>query len=281
MSRKNNSAVAEIKERLQDGTLSVFEKERYKSYLETMAKFPKYSANNQLLIHMQNPNATMVCGYSDWKKKQRQVLKGEKGIKVLAPNKRKEKVEVTDANGNPVFDANGNPVTKTREKFIGFRVATIFDVSQTIGEPVNSITSLFSGDVDGYPAILEALKCASPCTVAFSPDAIGSEFIPGSNKIVVPTGLSQQQTIQQLLPAVASAMIYDDGGVIYSRESVEAESVAYIVAKHFKVDVDYDFDYIAEYSGGKSLEELTAAIKNINKAAGNMIKSIEGSLATA
>ena len=65
---------------------SFFESERFKEYLRTMSKFYNYSFNNTLLIAMQKPEATYVAGYTSWQRNfDRQVMKGEKGIKILAP----------------------------------------------------------------------------------------------------------------------------------------------------------------------------------------------------
>ena len=78
--------VKKLMDELVDGVTGIFDSEKYKSYLRTMAKFPHYSFNNTLLIYLQRPAASHVAGYQTWKSKfGRQVKKGEKGIQILAP----------------------------------------------------------------------------------------------------------------------------------------------------------------------------------------------------
>ena len=118
----NNLAIQEITEKLHEGTLSLYEKNRYKAFLEAINKFPDYSANNQVLIFCQSDGrATMVCGYNDWQTKHnRHVVKGGKGMKILAPKTKQVLVEQKDSLGNTLLDKNGNPVMKPEKKFIGF-----------------------------------------------------------------------------------------------------------------------------------------------------------------
>ena len=77
--------IKEITARLEKGIGDLFQSDNYKSYLKTMSKFTSYSVNNTMLIAMQRPDATAVAGYSTWKQLNRQVVKGAKAIKIIAP----------------------------------------------------------------------------------------------------------------------------------------------------------------------------------------------------
>ena len=131
----------QITEQLEQGVAEIFTSEKYTEYLNTMAKFHNYSFNNTLLIAMQKPEATLVAGYQAWQKKfNRQVKRGEKGIQIIAPApyKEKQEIEKTDPDtGEIVIGEDGQPETEVVERVITrFRVTTVFDVSQTTGEPI-------------------------------------------------------------------------------------------------------------------------------------------------
>ena len=134
----------EITERLEQGVKDIFTSEMYTTYLHTMAKFHNYSFNNTLLIAMQRPDATLVAGFQAWKNKfNRYVKKGEKGIQIIAPAPIKEVEErekIDKDTGLAVLNENGEPEMERVEYVIPrFRVTTVFDVSQTDGEPIPSL----------------------------------------------------------------------------------------------------------------------------------------------
>lgn len=273
---KNNENLEKINELLNSGMLTLFEKKRYKKYLEAMSTFPTYSANNQYLIHIQDPEATMVCGYKDWQKKHnRYVCKGEKSrIWIYKPVKRKSQRKKRDANGNVILDPNGNPVMETAE-WTTFMPAPVFDVSQTAGEPIDSITSLFSGKVDGYSELIHIMIEISPASIEEDETCEEVKYVQTENRIVFGNSLPQQQIMQGVLPAVAAATIRKNNpDKICRADSLEAESVAYVVATHFGIDADYSFDYIADWGDEMELDEKKAAMSVISKAAGKMIKDI-------
>lgn len=125
----------EITDRLETGIQELFESERYKAYLTTMSKFHSYSFNNTLLIAMQG--GQLVAGYNKWRDDfHRNVKKGEKAIKILAPApfKAKKEVQKLDAQGRPVMGKDGKPVTEVQEIQVpAFKIVSVFDVSQTEG----------------------------------------------------------------------------------------------------------------------------------------------------
>ena len=130
--------VKEITDKLEAGLKELFESEKYKSYLSTMSKFHNYSFNNTLLIAMQKPDASLIAGFNAWKNNfGRNVMRGEKGIRILAPSpyKIRQEVEKKDPQtGKTVTDSNGKPVMETKEIQIpAYKVVAVFDVSQTEG----------------------------------------------------------------------------------------------------------------------------------------------------
>lgn len=136
----------QITDQLEQGVSEIFTSEKYTEYLQTMAKFHNYSFNNTLLIAMQKPEATLVAGYQAWQRKfNRQVKRGEKGIQIIAPApyKEKQEIEKTDPEtGEIVIGEDGQPETEVVERVVTkFRVTTVFDVSQTTGEPIRNLKS--------------------------------------------------------------------------------------------------------------------------------------------
>lgn len=141
---KNAQQVREITDKLEQGIKELFESERFKEYLRTMSKFYNYSFNNTLLIAMQKPEATYVAGYTSWQRNfDRQVMKGEKGIKILAPapyKAQEEREKIDPVTQKPVIGADGKTVTETVEVLRpAFKVVSVFDVSQTDGKELPDI----------------------------------------------------------------------------------------------------------------------------------------------
>ena len=259
-----------------------------------MSKFHDYSLNNTLLIAFQKPDATLVAGYTAWQKQfGRQVQKGEKAIKILAPAPYKEKVEmdkIDPITQSPILDAEGNPVKEIQEvKRPAFKVVNVFDVSQTDGKELPSLgVDELSGDVREYELFFEALKRSCPVPMEF-------EEIEGSAKgyyhqmeqrIAIREGMSQIQTIKTAIHEMAHQRLHaidplDEKSEIVnqtrSSKEVEAESVAYTVCQHYGIDTsDYSFAYVAGWSHGKDTPELKASLNTIRKTANEMITEIDG-----
>ena len=160
-----------VTDQLEKGVVEVFQSDKYKQFLDTMAKFPRYSVNNSILIMMQRPDASLCQSFTGWKEMGRYVKKGEKGISILAPAPYKIEREQTrlDDKGKPVLDADGEPVTEKVEVTIrAFKVVKTFDVSQTDGKELPSIgPDELVGSIEGYPKLLQALQEISPVPVTF------------------------------------------------------------------------------------------------------------------
>ena len=292
-----NSAerMKEITDRLETGIQGLFESERYKAYLTTMSKFHSYSFNNTLLIAMQG--GQLVAGYNKWRDDfHRNVRKGEKAIKILAPApfKAKKEVQKLDAQGRPVMGKDGKPVTEVKEIQVpAFKIVSVFDVSQTEGEPLPSIgVEELTGSVERYGEFFKALEQTSPVPIGF-------EDIPGGShgyyhltekRIAIQEGMSELQTLKTAIHEIAHSKLHAidpeapaieqaDRPDSRTRE-VQAESVAYAVCQHYGLDTsDYSFGYVAGWSSGKDLKELKASLETIRATAHELITTIDGHLA--
>ena len=213
---KSAQQVREITDKLEQGIKELFESDRFKEYLRTMSKFYHYSFSNTLLIAMQKPEATYVAGYTSWQRNfDRQVMKGEKGIKILAPapyKAKEEREKIDPSTQKPVLDADGNPVTETVEVMRpAFKVVSVFDISQTDGKELpDIIVDELSGSVENYAAFLEALKQESPVPISFEdiPGGAKGYFSPVENRIAIQEGMSEIQTIKTAIHEIAHAKLH-------------------------------------------------------------------------
>ena len=288
-------AVKEITEKLQQGLEELFDSEKFKSYLDTMSKFYHYSFNNSLLIAMQKPGATLVASYRSWQKNfSRNVNKGEKGIRILAPTPYKIKEEraiINPLSGLPMLDEKGDVQTEEVEvSLTGFKVAYVFDVSQTSGEPLPEMgVEELLQSVDDYQIFMEALENAAPVPLEMREVDGGTKgyFSPTEQKIVIQSGMGESQTVKTAVHEIVHSLLHDSGharmeGVDATEKKdrntkeVEAEAVAYTVCQHFGIDTsDYSFAYVAGWSSGREMTELKKSMETIQKTAAELIDRIE------
>ena len=297
-SEKPADKLKEITDRLEQGITELFESERYKEYLRVMSKFHNYSFNNTLLIAMQKPDASLVAGFSSWKNNfGRNVMKGEKGIKIIAPSPFtvKQEVEKTDPQtGKPVIGKDGKPVTEEKEiKVPAYKVVSVFDVSQTEGRELPDIAvNELTGDVDRFKDFFAALEQASPVPVGFEKIEGGAHgyYHLEEKRIAIDEGMSDLQTLKTAIHEIAHAKLHDidlnapkeeqKPRVDRRTREVEAESVAYTVCQHYGLDTsDYSFGYVAGWSSGKELAELRGSLETIRSTAAEMINAIDGHFA--
>lgn len=285
---KRADELHQITDKLEKGVKDVFQSDKYKQFLNVMAKFPRYSVNNTMLIMMQRPDAQLCQSFTGWKQMGRYVKKGEKGISILAPAPYKIEREQTklDEKRRPVFDADGEPVKEKVEVTIrAFKVVKTFDLSQTDGKELPTIgPSELVGNIEGYPKLLQALQEISPVPVSFElidGDAKGFYHLE-DKKIVVQDGMSEVQTIKTLLHEMAHQKLHDKDNVPEAKDisrngkEVEAESVAYVVCQHYGINTsDYSFSYVAGWSEGKETPELKASLDKIRQTASEFIYQID------
>ena len=288
----------EITDRLEQGITELFDSERYKEYLRVMSKFHNYSFNNTLLIAMQKPDASLIAGFTAWKNQfQRNVKKGEKGIKIIAPSpfKIKQETEKIDPQTQkPVIGRDGKPVTEEKEITIpAYKVVSVFDVSQTEGRELPNIAvDALTGDVEQYSDFFAALEKTSPVPIGFEKIEGGAHgyYHLEDKRIALDEGMSELQTLKTAIHEIAHAKLHNidlnapkdeqQPRVDRRTREVEAESVAYTVCQHYGLDTsDYSFGYVAGWSSGRELAELKNSLETIRSAAADIINSIDGHIA--
>ena len=296
-SEKPAEKLKEITDRLEQGIAELFDSERYREYLKVMSKFHNYSFNNTLLIAMQKPDASLVAGFSAWKNNfERNVMKGQKGIKIIAPSPYKIKQEMQKIDPHtqkPIIGKDGKPVTEEKEITIpAYKVVSVFDVSQTEGKELPDIAvDELTGDVDRYKDFFAALEKTSPVPIAFENIEGGSHgyYHLEDKRIAINEGMSELQTLKTAIHEIAHAKLHDidlnapkdeQPRVDRRTREVEAESVAYTVCQHYGLDTsDYSFGYVAGWSSGRELSELKSSLETIRSAAAEIINSIDENLA--
>ena len=297
-SEKPAEKLKEITDRLEQGIAELFDSERYKEYLKVMSKFHNYSFRNTVLIAMQKPDASLVAGFSAWKNNfERNVMKGQKGIKIIAPSPYKIKQEMQKIDPHtqkPIIGKDGKPVTEEKEITIpAYKVVSVFDVSQTEGKELPDIAvDELTGDVDRYKDFFAALEKTSPVPIAFENIEGGSHgyYHLEDKRIAINEGMSELQTLKTTIHEIAHAKLHDidlnapkdeqQPRVDRRTREVEAESVAYTVCQHYGLDTsDYSFGYVAGWSSGRELSELKSSLETIRSAAAEIINSIDENLA--
>ena len=285
----------EITERLEQGVKDIFTSEMYTTYLRTMAKFHNYSFNNTLLIAMQRPDATLVAGFNAWKNKfNRYVKKGEKGIQIIAPAPIKEVEErekIDKDTGLAVLNENGEPEMERVEYVVPrFRVTTVFDVSQTDGEPIPSLeVNELTASVKDYALLTAAIEQVSPVPMRFDEiegDAKGY-YSDADKEICIQVGMGESQTIKTMIHEVAHAMLHNSDFMKQNGEEkdrltkeTEAESIAFTVCSALGIDTsDYSFPYVASWASGKEMKELKDSMDTIRLTAADFLEKLEAAVA--
>ncbi len=295
---KNREQLKEITDRIEAGIRDIFESgdmEKYRNYLRTMSRFHNYSLNNQALIHLQRPDATFVAGYNRWRDKfSRHVLRGEKGITIIAPTPYKKKIEQEKLDPDtklPILDADGKVMTEEKEIEIPmFRPVKVFDYAQTDGKPlperVASPVANLTGSVENYEAFMEALRRSSPVPVEVKPLSAEMDgyFSPKSQSITLREGMSEVQTVSAAVHEIAHAKLHNYAlqqpeerrHKSRNTEEVEAESISFMVCAYFGIETGANsFGYVATWSKNAELPEFRASLDTISKTANGIITDVE------
>lgn len=295
----NKERLKEITDSIETGIREMFQSEKYFQYLRTMSRFHKYSVNNTMLIYLQRPNATLVAGFNKWEKEfERHVIKGERGIRIIAPTPFKKKIEQEKLDPDtqlPVLDGDGNVVMEEKVvKIPMYKPVTVFDVSQTYGKPLPQLTDELTGDVKNYDVFMEALRRSSPVPISFKPLDAGMDgyFSPEHQDITLREGMSEVQTICAAVHEITHAKLHnyekektdDPERQVKPKdrntEEVEAESISFSVCAYYMIDTSANsLGYIASWSSGRDLAELRASLEIINKTASGLITDIDRNFA--
>ena len=295
---KNREQLKEITDRIEAGIRDIFESgdmDKYRNYLRTMSRFHNYSLNNQALIHLQRPDATLVAGYNRWRDKfSRHVLRGEKGITIIAPTPYKKKIEQEKLDPDtklPILDADGKVITEEKEIEIPmFRPVKVFDYAQTDGKPlperVASPVANLTGSVENYEAFMEALRRSAPVPVEIKPMSADMDgyFSPKSQSITLREGMSEVQTVSAAVHEIAHAKLHNYAlqqpeerrHKSRNTEEVEAESISFMVCAYFGIETGANsFGYVATWSKNAELPEFRASLDTIGKTANGIITDVE------
>lgn len=291
--KTNKQRLKEITDSIETGIKELFQSDKYREYLQTMSRFHRYSVNNQMLIYMQKPAATHVASFSKWRDQfGRNVKRGEKGIKIIAPTPYKKKVEETKLDPDtklPMLDENGKVIKEEKEIQVPmYRVVSVFDVSQTEGKPLPQLVSDLSGNVQNYDAFVEAIRRSSDVPITFEPmeQSMDGYFSLDEQKIVIRNDMSEVQTVAALLHEMAHSKLHntkvsdehnpETAKISRNTEEVQAESIAFTVSAYYGIKTDENsLAYIALWSKDKELPELKSSLETINKTANKMITDID------
>lgn len=244
----NKERLKDITDSIEKGIQELFQSDKYAQYLRTMSRFHKYSVNNQMLIYMQRPDATLVAGFNKWRDQfERNVMKGEKGIKIIAPTPFKKKIEEQKLDPDtkqPMLDADGKVIMEEKEiKIPMFKPVTVFDVSQTQGKPLPQLASDLTGNVQNYEVFMEAIIRTSPVPIGFKPLYDGSDgfFSLDDQSITIREGMSEVQTVCAVLHEIAHSKLHNN-------------------KLHAKLDTSYTFEEAELF--GKPALFLDARVEN-------------------
>ena len=297
---KNKDRLKEITDSIEQGIKDLFQSDRYAQFLRTMSRFHHYSVNNTMLIYMQKPDATLIAGFNKWRDQfSRNVMRGEKGIKIIAPTPFKKKIEEEKLDPDtkaPVLDADGKVIMEEKEiKIPMYKVVSVFDVSQTDGKPLPTLANDLTGNVKQYEIFMEALRRSSPVPLAFEemePNTDGY-FSEKDQRVALRSGMSEVQTVSAAVHEITHATLhnYEQNRLAAAQsdetaeppkpkdrrtEEVEAESVSYAVCQYYGIQTgENSFGYIASWSRDKELPELRASLETINKTASGLISDID------
>ena len=274
-------------EMIEQGVKDVYSSDNFRKYLSCCSKFHSYSLNNTLLILAQKPDATLVAGYNAWQRNfNRHVDKGERGLIILAPvtSKITQLMDKADEDGNPLLDENGDPIKEERViNQLRFTTTTVFDISQTSGEPLPSLIHNLTGSSDEILAFIDSVK--NICTIPIdyhspSKDAVLAGGAKGyysiaEDRIVLNMELEDMQIAKTLIHEYSHSILHKTTDKDSDQREIEAESLAFVLCDHFGIDTsDYSFGYIASYAA-QDEAKLKTILSNIQSTAHEMIDKLE------
>ena len=288
---QNKARLKDITDSIETGIKELFESEKYKQYLSTMSRFHKYSVNNTMLIYMQRPDATHVAGFNKWRDQfGRNVIKGEKGIRIIAPTPFKKKIEQEKLDPDtklPVKDENGNAIMEEKTVQIPmYKPVVVFDVKQTEGKPLPELAANLTGDVQNYEVFMEALSRSAPVPIAFEKMAANMDgyFSLNDQRIAIREGMSEVQTVCAVVHEIAHSKLHNKGEIgdehqaklSRATEEIQAESISFAVCAYYGIETgENSFGYLATWAKDKELTELRASLETINRTSSALITDID------
>lgn len=272
--------VKNLVNKIEDGVREFMTSDKFKDYLNVMSKFHKYSFSNSLLIAFQRPDSTVVAGYTTWKKLGRQVNKGSKSIKILAPAPYKTKVETEIV----------NPITGKKEKTeqeltrMSFKTVSVFDISDTTGKELPKLCEELKGEAKHLDIVKEVTKELTGIEVVYEDIRGGAKgyFSPLENKIAIKNGLSKLHEEKTIIHELSHALLHSNmkaDGITRSAAETQAEATAYVVCQKFGLDTgDYSFPYLTSWASNAELVDLKNSLKVIQQTSMLIIDKVEEKL---
>lgn len=273
-----------LNQHMKEGVKQYLNSEHYKHYLDKMSQLNNYSSRNIQLILAQNPNAKYVTSLNKWNKEfGRYINKGEKALKIIAPNIHLKK----DSEGNPMLDKEGKPVT-----YMTFQVKSVFDVSQTKGKELPKVLQPVKenlSDLD-YANLYRSLKTIADnnhVQVRFEQLENGrrGRYNPKNNEIVIHKDMGKAQIIKTFLHETAHSELHHSHhqqteNLTYSNAELQAESVAYVVASYYGMDTaEHSFGYLAKWTDDKkALSDLETQLDIVQQEAKSLIQRMDKEL---
>ena len=244
--------------------LAAGKSDRLLAYLAMMARFPKYSFQNCVLIWTQFSEARLVQGFHAWKKLGRSVKKGEKGIGIIAPM---------------VYRAKG--VSKddelTNVKVVrGFKVVHVFDVSQTEGEDLPEFATV-GGEPGSHIDAVEQLIRSRDIELLYEPILGGADGVSKKGTIVIANDLPPAKRLLTLIHELSHETLHINQKrreeTTKTIRETEAEAVAFVVSSALGIDcLDHSADYIQLYDG--DLDVLSQSMEHIQTTAAEILEGI-------
>lgn len=273
--------VKDLVNKIEDGVREFMTSDKFKDYLNVMSKFHKYSFSNSLLIAFQRPDSTLVAGYTTWKKLGRQVNKGSKSIKILAPAPYKTKIETEVT--NPIT----GKVEKKEQEFtkMFFKTVSVFDISDTNGKELTTkLCEELKGEAKYLDVVKKVAKELTGIDVEYEDIRGGAKgyFSPLENRIVIKNGLSKLHEEKTIIHELSHALLHSNmkaDGITRSAAETQAEATAYVVCQKFGLDTgDYSFPYLTSWASSAELVDLKNSLKVIQQTSMLIIDKVEEKL---
>lgn len=275
-----------LSDKLVQGIKGYLQSDKYKELLNNMNKFHKYSFQNCILIGLQCPDASLVTTYPKWKKLNKQVKKGEHGIKIFVPIRKVVDIETKqkDENGNILKDEFGNEIVRTEQRtYLKYKIGNVFDISQTEqmkGKKELSLSpvKMLNEEIQNFDKVFNILKEISKVDIMIEKisGSANGYYSNKEKKIVINEGMSSSQTIKTTIHEIAHSILHVEENAENSRnvKELQAESVAYIVCQHYGIDTsDYSFGYVGTWM--EEEEQLLENLKVIKDCSSYIIERID------
>jgi hypothetical protein len=253
-----SKALQHLSESLAQGQSEVL-----RNYLAAMGKFHRYSASNVLLIITQRPDATRVAGYQAWRKLNRPLTRGAKGIVIFAPLVRR------------TVDSNDCGIETERESLVGYRAAVVFDLADTAGSPLPSL-SQFEGSPGEYLARLKSLVSQSGCVLEYSTGIFPAQEQCSAGKIILLPDMAPAEEFHVLTHEIAHSRLHFSARRAETTKCIretEAEAVAFVVGQTIGLQTNSaSWDYVKLYNGDK--DTLTQSLQHIQRVSTDILSGI-------